>query len=299
MLQIIRTGDVVVDLGAHIGTFSLAAPAAGCKVLAVEASPHTVALLRASAAHNGFRDLRVTHAAVNDTPGTLQFCPHGPWGHVASPAVGLPSIKVAAVSIDGQLERIGWDRVAFVKMDIEGSEIKAIHGMRRLLARSDAPPLLYESNGHTLAFYGHTPGQLITELQRLGYKNYLVEPRHLIRVQANELQPQTVVNYLAVKRWPGTFAGWKVQSSMTLQERIARLAAEAKFSHEHHRAYVARALAGARPMVLSDPAIVRALKSLCSDPMEAVRLAASWWGPGRSVRPRLRARLSRAADHVR
>src|SRR6516165_9821669 len=52
MLQLVRPGDSVLDLGAHIGTFSLAAAALGCRVLSVEASPRNAKLLQASVARN-------------------------------------------------------------------------------------------------------------------------------------------------------------------------------------------------------------------------------------------------------
>src|SRR5438874_2058976 len=35
MFQLVRPGDCVLDLGAHVGTFSLAAAALGCRVLSV------------------------------------------------------------------------------------------------------------------------------------------------------------------------------------------------------------------------------------------------------------------------
>src|SRR5947209_2183069 len=39
MLALVRPGQTVLDLGAHIGTFTLTATAAGCRVVAIEASP--------------------------------------------------------------------------------------------------------------------------------------------------------------------------------------------------------------------------------------------------------------------
>ena len=56
-----RPGDVVVDVGAHIGRFSLAAARAGASVVAVEPNPETFRVLAASVGLNGFRSIRLVY----------------------------------------------------------------------------------------------------------------------------------------------------------------------------------------------------------------------------------------------
>ena len=279
MLEIVRPGDVVLDLGAHIGTFALAAAAAGCPVLAVEASSDNAALLRASASANRFRDVRVVTAAAVDRPGTVEFSPRGPWGHVAAPAAGLPAESVLAVTVDELLTEAGVPTPALVKMDIEGSEIAALRGMRRLLEGDDAPPVLYESNGHTLAFFDTTPEELAAELTALGYTNYLVEPDRLVRIDPGEMQAQTEANCLALKRRPETLRRWQFAPPLTVAERVARMAADCRSPNPDHRVYIARALRAADPPLLAHPVLVEALTSLHGDPEPAVREAVAWWRP--------------------
>ncbi len=60
--------------------------------------------------------------------------------------------------MDGLLGRLGWDRVDAVKLDVEGAELAAIRGMAGLLSGPNAPIVLYESNTHTLQFFGDTRG---------------------------------------------------------------------------------------------------------------------------------------------
>lgn len=57
-------GGVLVDVGAGQGFFSLAAAARGHRVIAFEASPTSLAALKASIAYNGFQDLVTVHSAV-------------------------------------------------------------------------------------------------------------------------------------------------------------------------------------------------------------------------------------------
>lgn len=278
MLQIVQPGDAVVDIGAHLGQFSLPAAAAGCRVLAVEASPLNAALLRASAAANGFSALRVVHAATSDHAGTLRFQPDGPFGHVAFGEAGAgPTIDVTAVTMDEIVQEYGLGPVAFVKIDVEGSELPTLAGMAGVLGGPDAPPVLVESNGHTLAKFGATPRDLLVRLEELGYTAYIVDGHRLVEVGAGDFQPQTIVDYFACKRLPQAIARIEVQPALTLDQQVARVVADAGLHNHDHRAYIAAALAGAGRELLAQPVIVATLDALAEDPVEAVRSAAAWW----------------------
>jgi FkbM family methyltransferase len=284
LLDLMRSGDTVLDLGGHIGTFSLAAAALGCHVVCVEAAPDNAALLRASVARNGFDHMVVVQAVATDQEGTVQFLANGPWGAVSNAAVARsPSliysterapVTTAAVTIDGLLGKLGCDQVNFVKADIEGSEMAAIRGMTRLLARPDAPVLLYESNGHALHFFGETPDRLVTTLRNFGYTSYRLEPGCLVPIQQGELQTACVINCLAVKGQPPLVEGWPIKAPRSLKDTVHGITSECRHADEHHRAYIARALAQAEPGLRSDPRVVLAARSLCSDASPAVRSAA-------------------------
>ena len=276
MLAMVRPGDLVLDLGAHIGAFALAAAAAGCRVIAVEASAENAALLEDSARHNEFRDLRVIHAAVSDRRGGVTFCGSGPWGYV-TPDPSADGTRVRALRVDDLLIAKDRAQLAFVKMDVEGSEPAALLGMKRLLSQSDAPPVLYESNGHCLALNRHTPAQLLAGFEALGYRNYFVGDDIVRRTPRTELQAYTVVNYLAVKRRLPRLRGWRAVRPQTLASCIHALASEAHHPHRHHRAYVARALAHCDRRILADSTIAKALTRLARDAEPEVRAAARWW----------------------
>jgi FkbM family methyltransferase len=221
-LATLAPGDRALDLGAHLGGFALTAAALGCEVLAVEASPRNAGLLRRSVTHNDFQNLHVVHAAVCDQSGSAEFCSHGPWGHMATPATGWPGVTVPAVRADDLLEQRGWDTVRFVKLDVEGSEVRAVRGMRRLLQRRDAPIVFFESNKATLALYGQTDQDLKAELRRLGYTLYEVRPGSLLRVGEGDEQAAPVLDYLAAKRLPPRLAAWEPAAARPLLSRLGR-----------------------------------------------------------------------------
>ncbi len=282
MLAMVGPGQCVLDLGAHVGTFALAAAARGCKVLAVEASAENAAMLRASAALNGFSELHVVRAAAMDGPADVTFSSNGPWGRVTSDDATPTETTVPAVTVDELLFEFGWGGAAFVKMDVEGSELRALRGMSRMLAGPAAPALLFESNGHTLRLAGIDPDDIVRELEATGYTGYIVEPDRLIHVRTGDAQPQTEVDVLALKKGASRPAGWTVEPSLSSAARIDRFVAESASPNLHCRAYIAQVLSAEAPDTLAHPAIAAALTRLQADPEEPVRAAAGWWAPEHS-----------------
>ena len=276
MFQLVRPGEAMLDLGAHVGTFSLAAAALGCRVVSVEASPRNARLLQASVIRNRFHNMTLVHAAVAERPGVVQFIPNGPHGVIYTPAVSGPSVAVRALTVDQLLAEVGWQRVDLIKMDVEGSEIAAVEGMARLLAHRDAPPILYECNAYTLRLFERTATQLKRSLEKLGYRNYLVEPGQLTPVRAHALQPFVVVDYLAVKGWPPRLAGWQLRRRLSRAELRDRFLAACGHPHQHVRGHAARELERAPAWLVNEPAVQNALLALRNDPLAEVREGAAW-----------------------
>ncbi len=291
-----QPGQHVLDLGAHIGTFSLYAAALGYPVTAVEASPRNAALLAESARRNGFANLRLVNQAVSDRAETLKFIQAGPYGMRANPHLHDPTIEVPANTVPAILDGGTAGPPAFVKLDVEGSEVRALRGMKKLLAGASAPPILYESNGHTLYYFGETPNRLMALLERAGYRCYLVDGECLVPAGADTLQPMCTVDYLALKGPPPAQLS-TADAPLTEQELMRRVLACCAVNNAQERAYIGRTLRTAPSAMLAAPEIQAALDTLLLDAAEEVRQAASWWSsPGSRLRRRywtLRARVLR------
>jgi FkbM family methyltransferase len=276
LAQIVPRGGRVLDLGTHVGMFSLGAAASGYEVVSVEASPRNAELLRASVEANGWTNMRVLHAAVSDKPGFLEFMAHGPYGHVALPGDSRPTVKVEAAPVDDLLERVGWDRPDFIKMDIEGSEVSAVRGMGRLLGRADAPPIYFESNGHTLNFFGQTPRTLRAAMAQHGYAKYLVDAGRYVLVAADAPQGKPCVDYLAVKSWPTGLTGKRQDTPLTPDEVVTHFQVSLKAGVDVERLYGLRAVQDAPRAVQEDDRIRRTVQQMATeDESEAVRAAAA------------------------
>jgi FkbM family methyltransferase len=275
-LGMLEPGARVLDLGAHLGTFSLAAAARGCHVVAVEASPRNAEFLRASARANGFDTLRIVEIAVSDAPGVVRFRPEGAWGQITegwSPGV----VEVQARPVSQVLREHGLERVDLVKLDVEGSEIAAIRGMHGLLAGPDAPPVVYESNAHTLRMFDATPERLINTFGELGYANYLIGEQELMPVGPESFQPDTCIDYLAVKGKLEPPDGWELRPPRTEHELARVVALESTLHIVDARAQVARSLARAPDWLLARRDVQLALTALALDPDDTVARAAAWW----------------------
>jgi FkbM family methyltransferase len=144
----IRSDDVVIDLGANIGYFSLiASKYIGSKghVFAFEASPKVYELLCKNCSLSN-KNISPFNLAVADQEGTLKFnLPQNPQeqGSGSLSKNNMGDIEVESLSIDrfAQTEKI--TRLDLIKMDIEGAEIKALLGMKEVISKYK-PKILFE-----------------------------------------------------------------------------------------------------------------------------------------------------------
>lgn len=145
----VRPGDVVVDVGAHVGTFGDDALRRGAaRVIMLEPDPVNGECIR----RNFRREI---------AEGKVVLVPEGAWssvdtldfhvsgnnsgmGSVVQASIPTGTVKVPVRPLDDILRSIGVDRVDFVKMDIEGAEREALRGMANLL-RKWKPRLMLDS----------------------------------------------------------------------------------------------------------------------------------------------------------
>jgi FkbM family methyltransferase len=140
-LHFIQPGDIVLDCGASDGDFTREALRAGAaRVVSVEISPAAQECIR--------RNLSAEIAA-----GRVILYPKGVWDRddtltlnvddtnfaansvVLHPDKSHPSVQVPLTTIDRIAAELGLPRVDFIKMDVEGAEVKALAGAAGVLAR--------------------------------------------------------------------------------------------------------------------------------------------------------------------
>jgi FkbM family methyltransferase len=139
----VSRGGIFVDVGANIGTSTVAALVHHGFDLGVafEPEPLNASLLRANLALNGLGSrVRVVEAAVSDSAGSVHLSiseKHG--GH----HVGRGGFPVDAVTLDDEIK----GDVGLLWIDVQGHEGKVFRGAKALLALR--PPVVVEvSPGH-------------------------------------------------------------------------------------------------------------------------------------------------------
>lgn len=167
----VKPGMVAYDLGANVGYVSLMLAkqvGAGGKVFAFEPLPANQERLRANLGLNPQVQVRLVPMAVSDKSGSQTFQLHASddmgklRGSAGRPADYLGKILVEAISLDDFVFGHQNPVPDVVKMDIEGGEVLAFGGMRRLLAEV-RPLLLIETHG------GEAASVVWTELKKAKY----------------------------------------------------------------------------------------------------------------------------------
>lgn len=185
----VKSGDVVLDLGAHIGYYTLLlAKLVGPhgKVFAFEPEPGNFAVLRRNVKLNRCGNVVLSRkAAYNQNKIVkLYLCDLNSGMHRLHESVHCNrTIDVEGVRLDDYFS--GQDiRFDFIKLDVEGAELSALKGMTRLLEKSNRVKLLTEFAPAHLAEAGVDAGAFLRFLCECGFQVYYLNrsDRRLQRV---------------------------------------------------------------------------------------------------------------------
>lgn len=171
---LLPAGGVLLDVGAHVGHWSLRLAGKASRVIAVEANPATAATLRRHLAMNDIHNVTVVELAAWDETARLRLDdPNGQVEGGSTRTVPLNGSEgkdgtVAAGRLDDYLFDHHFailPRLDLVKLDVEGADIHALKGMAGLLERY-RPALFIECHD----IYGYYErADLEQALRDLGY----------------------------------------------------------------------------------------------------------------------------------
>jgi FkbM family methyltransferase len=171
--RIIPEASIVFDLGGFTGYYTLLASAlvgpAG-RVFVFEPLPRNLKYLKQHLSMNQITNVIVVEAAVSDRTETLSF-QEGP-----SSARGRLSeegnLLVRAVSLDDMIESGELPDPQFIKVDVEGAEMRVLQGAVRLLDRCH-PTLFIDTHGKEVH------AQCCRFLERIGYQLVTIDGKAL------------------------------------------------------------------------------------------------------------------------
>lgn len=187
--DVVRPGDVCIDVGAHKGYITLhLARAVGPngRVLAIDADPRAADHLRCNLQHNRIQHVSVFNCAVADASGTCELTLSKQLGwssrfmnDLAKPTA-TATLAVQKQALDSIVEESGVDlarhRLSFIKIDVEGSEPLVLAGARRILTQF-RPVLYMEVNTDSLRVAGANHRHIHSDLEATGYAVRLISAR--------------------------------------------------------------------------------------------------------------------------
>jgi FkbM family methyltransferase len=183
MMEALRAGDVFVDAGAHIGLLTLlgsrlVGPAG--VVYAFEPNPEIFRRLEGHIGQNGVRNVRAFRVGLSDHEATLTLSVP-PTRNTGAASLGglaarhkapaLASYDVRVVTGDEALKEANAAPM-FVKIDVEGHEVRALRGLEQTI-RSRRPAILAEVNPEMLSCNGAKASHLLSMLAAWGYEAWL------------------------------------------------------------------------------------------------------------------------------
>ena len=189
--KLVKEGDVVVDIGANIGFYSIVLSdlvgEAG-KVISFEPESRNYRKLLENLELNNISNVYAHRLGLGEREETKRIH-RPPGGNLGSYTISDNKLgidlsvrqEIEVTTLDRVAQKLGLDRLDFVKMDIEGYEAKAIEGMTHCLKKF-RPILQLEINSVALRKFGTEPTHLVSRLRDLNYRGYIVSGRKMIEI---------------------------------------------------------------------------------------------------------------------
>jgi FkbM family methyltransferase len=196
VLQEIRPGDVVLDIGANIGYYTLLfAKLVGPTgyVFAFEPDPKNFSLLSRNVELNGYHNVVLINKAVSDKTGfaKLFLSDINSGDHrIYDSADGRHSVPIQTVTLDDYFvqSKLQFD---LVKFDIQGAEWAALQGMTNFLSQHERLKMIMEFWPVGLKRFGADAARFLAMLQEKGFRVFELDEARQV------LSPTTSAKLLA------------------------------------------------------------------------------------------------------
>ena len=176
LAQHVKSGDVVYDIGANVGFFSvIAARLVGEQgaVYAFEPLPANAAQLRHNIDLNGFEQVHIFEYAVSNQSGQGELLIAANVGGSALSTADPPPdqtgiMPVEVVAIDDLIPAQVLRPPSAVKIDVEGAELDVLQGMRHTI-EAHRPVIIYEVDAATQEYLQEKQSAIYDFLTETGY----------------------------------------------------------------------------------------------------------------------------------
>lgn len=175
--QLLSPGDTFIDIGSHVGYYSLiAASSVGNqgKVFAFEPHPYTFRTLTLNTITNKISNWVLLNCAISNHSGTVRFDIDKKDEGTARLSY-MPNdrdIEVAVTTIDEIFSLYPVGKTRLIKIDVEGFEYEALEGGKSFIRNNSVPFIIFESLTINLS----STEKIINSMQPMGYRPYIISP---------------------------------------------------------------------------------------------------------------------------
>jgi len=197
--QHLKAGDVILDIGANIGYYSLIfCQRVGTQghVYAFEPEAQNIEFLQHNIALNQFDNIDIIPKGVANHTGTstLHLCPDNSGMHRAYPSILCQqTVEIALTRLDdyfaANMPPIDW-----IKMDIEGFEYQALLGMEKLIKAQKHLKILTEFSPAAMKEAGNDACDYLKLLQAWGFQLYSIDDLNTPLDIAALIQQVSIIN---------------------------------------------------------------------------------------------------------
>ncbi len=136
----ITKDSIVVDVGAHIGSFAIMAARNAQKVVAFEPEPSNYQMLKKNMEINHLENMSAFEMAVSGMTGyrdiyTYEGGSSADYSLYESGIMNVKKGRISTISLDDIIQREGLPRIDFLKLDCEGAEHDILRNMSFETAR--------------------------------------------------------------------------------------------------------------------------------------------------------------------
>jgi FkbM family methyltransferase len=175
----IKDSSVVLDIGGNIGIYTLTASAKAKrgKVICFEPEQDNISLLKKSIKENNMTNITLVEKCVGDVSGSavLGISKYNKGKHsLLQSEIGENIQNVQITTIDEEVEKLGLERVDYIKIDVEGWEAKVLKGMEKTINQFH-PEILFEFAPQRIKESGMDPVEFIVDIRNKGYVFYNAE----------------------------------------------------------------------------------------------------------------------------
>lgn len=178
MISQLKENMIFLDLGANIGaiTVPICKRYPDARAVCVEAAPWLFNYLQKNVHDNGLSNVTTINVAISDKGGVELpfFSPSVKFGKGSlAPVFADEGVMVKTITLSELARTYGWDRIGFIKIDIEGFEYFAFVGGSEFLKMNNAPNILFEFvDWAENSVPGIKPGAAQEILMSYGYRIY-------------------------------------------------------------------------------------------------------------------------------